>query len=388
MAVKSFIEQYIKLETFSGVFLIFIAVLALAFANIDLLSPIYAYIQHMPVGITVGGIMIEKTLLHWVNDGLMTLFFFLISLEIKREIQTGELSSMKKAMLPVLGAVGGMVIPALVFVIINKDNPQYLKGWAIPTATDIAFALGILSLLGKRVPISLKIFLTTLAVVDDLGAIIILALFYTNDLNMIYFVGAGAITIIMITLAWQKVVSASISLFLGFILWAFLLESGIHATLAGVITGMCIPRRCRNSNIPNPMEHLEHRLHGWVNFVIIPIFAFLNAGVVMNFDTGGEINTLALGILLGLFVGKQLGIFAICGLAIKTKVAKLPDDINLMQLYGVSVLCGVGFTMSLFIGAIPFADGALMDTVRSGVLSASFLSAVWGSFILFIASKR
>ncbi|MGB1361534.1 MAG: Na+/H+ antiporter NhaA [Alphaproteobacteria bacterium] len=384
--IKSFIEQYIQLETFAGILLMVVSALAIIFANIDGLSSIYSYIQHMAVGVIIGDLIIEKTLLHWVNDGLMTLFFFLISLEIKREVQGGELSTINKAMLPIIGAIGGMVVPAIIYVSYNLNDPQNLQGWAIPTATDIAFALGILTLLGKRIPLSLKIFLTTLAVVDDLMAIIILAVFYTTEIDPSMLWLGIFIAIAMLQLNYQKVVSASISLFLGFLLWMCLFKSGIHPTLAGVITALSIPKKCKNSNIPNPMEHLEHRLHGWVTFGIIPVFAFMNAGVPLNVGLN-DVSTLSISIAFALFVGKQLGVFLPCFIAIKTGIAKLPSGINMLQLYGVSALCGVGFTMSLFIGSIPFTDDASMNAVRLGVLGGSVVSALLGSFILYIAYK-
>ncbi len=384
--ISSFIEQYIKLETFAGLLLIAVSLLAITFANINSLAPIYKEIQELYIGIVIGDLIVKKTLLHWVNDGLMTIFFFLISLEIKREVQGGELSTVNKAMMPIIGAIGGMAIPAIIYVIYNLNYPQNLSGWAIPTATDIAFALGILTLLGKRVPIALKIFLTTLAVVDDLIAIMILGVFYTTEINLsMLFLGA-IITFVMLFMAWNKVVSASISLFLGFILWICLYKSGIHPTLAGVITALSIPKKCKNSSIPNPMEHLEHRLHSWVTFAIIPIFAFVNAGVPLDISLG-DIKPLSIGIALSLFIGKQIGVFIPCYIAIKTNIAKLPDEINILQLYGVSALCGIGFTMSLFIGSIPFTDVDSMNAVRLGVLAGSLSSAILGSFILYISHK-
>jgi NhaA family Na+:H+ antiporter len=384
--ISSFIEQYIKLETLAGLLLIAVSALAITFANINGLSTIYKEIQQLYIGVVIGDLTVKKTLLHWVNDGLMTIFFFLISLEIRREVQGGELSTPDKAMMPIIGAIGGMAIPAIIYVIYNLNYPQNLSGWAIPTATDIAFALGILTLLGSRVPIALKIFLTTLAVVDDLIAIIILAVFYTNGINLFMLFLAVIITILMLLMSWNKIVSASISLFLGLILWICLFKSGVHPTIAGVITAFSIPKKSKNSAIPNPMEHIENRLHSWVTFVIIPIFAFVNAGVPLNvgFD---EIKPLSIGIALSLFVGKQIGVFIPCYIAIKTNIAKLPDGINILQLYGVSALCGIGFTMSLFIGSIPFTDVDSMNAVRLGVLGGSISSAILGSFILYISSE-
>ncbi len=378
--IKPFIERYISLETLAGVLLIAVMVLALMFANVPILQPIYADIQHMYVGVYVGDLKFKQSFLHWVNDGWMAFFFFLISLEIKREVIEGELSSRQKAMLPVLGAVGGMGVPIAIFFVFNFNNAQTVAGWAIPAATDIAFALGILALLGKRAPISLKIFLTTLAVVDDLGAIVILALFYSSDLQASYVLFAFIIVFIMLVMSWVHKSPVSVIVALGMLLWTMLLKSGVHATLAGVITALFIPMRS-DGDIKKPLEFFEHALHGWVTFVIIPLFAFLNAGVVISLSNM-TVSPFMLGIGLGLIVGKQVGVFGICYWAIKKGIAKLPDGVNMMQLYGVSVLCGVGFTMSLFIGSIPFIGSEYMDQIRISVIGASFISAIWGILVL------
>ena len=387
MNIKSFIENYIKIETFAGILLIFVSAAAIGIANTESLYPAYTHLQHMPAGISFGDFKIEKSLLHWVNDGWMTLFFLLISLEIKREILIGELSSIKKAILPVIAAIGGMVVPALIFIAFTSDSPSLSRGWAVPVATDIAFALGILALLGKRVPMPLKIFLTTLAVVDDLGAIIILAIFYSTDLNTTALLYSGAMIFILLALNYNKVASASVYLFIGTVLWFLLLKSGLHATLAGVITALAIPHK-PSRKVQCPLEDVEHRLHGWVTFLILPMFAFLNAGVKIPALTPELFTPLSLGIILALFVGKQIGVLGFAGLAIKLRWAKLPTGVNLMQLYGVAILCGIGFTMSLFIGSVAYTDQAIMQSVRLSVIIASTLSALWGIFILFIASKR
>ncbi len=384
--IKPYIERYISLETLAGLLLIGTMVVALIFANVPFLQPLYDYIQHMYVGIVLGPIEFKKSFLHWVNDGLMAFFFFLISLEIKREVLEGELSNMDKAMLPVLGAMGGMVAPIAVFLLFNINDTTTRAGWAIPAATDIAFALGILTLLGKRAPISLKVFLTTLAVVDDLGAILILALFYSGNLQQQYIVFAFMVIFVMVLLLWIHKTPVSLIVALGILLWFMLLKSGIHATLAGVITALFIPMYS-NGHIKKPLEHFEHALHGWVTFLIIPIFAFVNAGVVIPINNL-DISPLMLGIGLGLIAGKQIGVFGICYGAIKLGIAKLPSGVNMVQLYGVSVLCGVGFTMSLFIGSIPFADTQYMDAIRISVIGASFISAIWGALVLVIAHKE
>ena len=385
--IKPFINRYISMETFAGLLLICTMCIALIFANISSLQPIYDYIQHMYVGFVIGPLELKKSFLHWVNDGLMALFFFLISLEIKREVIDGELSNMDKAMLPILGAIGGMIFPIAIYLFFNISDPATRAGWAIPAATDIAFALGILSLLGNRVPISLKVFLTTLAVVDDLGAIIILALFYSSNLQMDYLLFAGIVILIMVILTWIHKTPISLITALGVVLWFLLLKSGVHATLAGVITALFIPFKCAVYENTYPLEDFEHALHGWVTFVILPIFAFVNAGVAIPISNI-DISPLMLGIALGLIIGKQIGVFSICYWAIKVGLARLPKGVNVLQLYGVSVLCGVGFTMSLFIGGIPFENTLYMDSIRISVISASFISAIWGAAVLIFAHKQ
>lgn len=385
--IKPFIERYIGLETLAGILLMVSMGVALVMSNVPAWANLYDYIQHMYIGFTFGPLAFKQSFLHWVNDGLMALFFFLISLEIKREALQGELSEINKALLPILGAIGGMVMPIAIYVYFNIGNPDTLQGWAIPGATDIAFALGILALLGNRVPLALKIFLTTLAVVDDLGAIVILALFYSGDLQIPYVLGTLGIIGVMIGGAWMRRFPAGVFVFLGFILWVFLLNSGIHATLAGVITALFIPTQCKISEIKNPLEHFEHQLHGWVTFLIIPLFAFMNAGVALP-TTAMDITPLMWGIFLGLIVGKQVGVFGICYTAIKLGIAQLPNGVNMRQLYGASVLCGVGFTMSLFIGSIPFSSTPYMDAIRISVIGASVVSAIWGILVLLSVKTK
>ena len=387
MNIKSFIENYIRIETFAGLLLIAISACAIVIANTDSLYPTYTHFQHLPIGISIGDFVIQKSFLHWVNDGWMALFFLLISLEIKREVMVGELSSIKKASLPVFSAIGGMVVPAIIFAMFTYKDPILLKGWAVPTATDIAFALGILSILGSRVPLSLKIFLTTLAVVDDLGAIIILALFYSADLNTTALLYSLGIIAVLALLNYRRVCSASVYLVLGLVLWFCLLKSGLHATLAGVITALAIPHKPSRKK-QCPVEDIEHRLHGWVTFLVLPMFAFLNAGVPIPTFSTDLITPLSLGIVLALIVGKQVGIFAFAGIAIKLNWAKLPNGVSLVQLYGVAVLCGIGFTMSLFIGTIAYTDETIMQSVRLSIIVASLISAIWGMIVLYVGSSK
>lgn len=334
--------------------------------------------------------LLGLSVLHWVNDALMAVFFLLVGLEIKREMLLGELKTWSSRALPGIAALGGMLVPALIYVAINVSTPETLRGWAIPTATDIAFALGVLALLGSRVPPSLKIFLTALAILDDLGAVIIIAVFYTSQLHWPYVLGAAATLAVLYALGRAGVDRLVVYLALGAVLWFFVLKSGVHATLAGVALAMTLPIHSRSKPSGRreaPLLRLEHALQPWVAFLVVPIFGFANAGVSF---AGASLTTLLapvpLGILLGLFVGKQVGIFAFAWVAIRCKVATLPVNATATQLYGVALLCGIGFTMSLFIGLLAFqAAPALQDSVKLGVLAGSFLSALAGASLLLVA---
>lgn len=380
---------FLRMEASGGILLGIAAILALIVAN----SPLYTYYDHILHSIyfrigfdDIGGTFdfeIKKSLLHWVNDGFMAIFFFLVGLEIKREIKSGELSTRSRALLPAVAALGGMIVPALIYVYINLDTPENLKGWAIPAATDIAFALGVLSLLGSRAPVQLKILLTAIAIIDDLGAILIIAFFYTAGLQLepLYF-GAAALVGLML-LNSRCVTSTAPYVILGIILWVAVLKSGVHATLAGVVTAFFIPVVCKKDPKITPCKTLEHALHPWVAFIILPIFAFANAGVPfegMGLHSLGDPTTL--GIILGLVVGKQLGIFSSLWLAIKSGLCPMPYGANWMQLYGVAALCGIGFTMSLFIGGLAFSDMEHQASIRLGILVASVVSAIIGYVIL------
>jgi len=380
------IREFLKLESAGGILLLVAAALALVFANTPL-DHYYAELVRMPVAIRVGPLEIAKPLLLWINDGLMTAFFFLVGLELKREMLEGELSEWRKAVLPAIGAVGGMAVPAILYIAFNAGDAEALKGWAIPAATDIAFALGILGLLGSRVPTGLKVFLVSLAIFDDIAAILIIAFFYTGDLSVTALAVGGGCLIVLFLLNRRGVVSVVPYLFTGLVMWVAVLKSGVHATLAGVLLALFIPLRDRADPDHSPLRELEHDLHPSVAFVILPLFAFANAGVNFSAMGGSVLHPVPLGIAAGLFFGKQLGVFAVCWLAIKAGLAKLPEGANWASLYGVALLCGVGFTMSLFIATLAFEEGAAayLGVDRLGILAGSLLSGVTGYLWLRIA---
>ena len=387
----STMEEFIKKESSSGLLLIFVTILALFLQN-SFLTDFYTSFLHIPVQVTFGTFGIAKPLLLWVNDGLMAVFFFLIGLEVKREVLEGELSSKEQVVLPLIAAVGGMVVPALIFILFNQGDAFAMKGWAIPTATDIAFALGILSLLGKRVPVSLKIFLMALAIIDDLGAIVIIALFYTSDLSLLSILIASTCLVGLITLNRMHVIKKAAYILIGVVLWLSVLKSGVHATIAGVALAFTIPLYSfrKNGERFSMLKEMEHDLHYWVAFFILPVFAFVNAGVdLKGLEVSSIFSDISLGILLGLFLGKQVGVFGLSYLAIKLKFAVLPQGANLKQLYGVSVLTGIGFTMSLFVNTLAFNDSdAFHYADKLAVLLGSFLSGIVGYFFLRIFSKE
>lgn len=379
------IEEFIRKESSSGLLLILATILALLFSN-SFIAPVYDAFQHIDIEIKIGALHLDKSLYHWVNDGLMAIFFLLIGLEVKREIMEGHLSSMKQVALPGFAAIGGMVVPAAIFMFFNHGDPLASRGWAIPTATDIAFALGILSLLGKRVPVSLKIFLMALAIIDDLGAIVIIALFYTAELSMLSIALAGFFLLALVVLNLTGVVKKTAYFIIGTLLWISVLKSGVHATLAGVALAFTIPLAGRDEagNSISPLKDIEHALHFWVAFFILPLFAFVNAGVnVTDISISQLAGTVPMGIGLGLFLGKQLGVFGFSWVVIKLKWAKLPEGSSWMQLYGVAVLTGIGFTMSLFITSLAFVDDSLFQyTDKLAILVGSLLSGILGYTIL------
>ncbi len=358
--------------------------LAMVFAN-SYLEPFYHYLLALPIQIQIAALDINKPLLLWINDGLMTVFFFLVGLELKREFFEGELSNRRNLILPGVGAIGGMAIPALIYLVFNSDDPSTLHGWAVPVATDIAFTLGVLTLLGTRVPISIKVFLTSLAIMDDIGAILIIALFYTAEISVTALLVAAGCVLVLFVLNNKHWNSHSSYILIGTVLWIALVKSGVHATLAGVIMAIFIPMRSRTVPGISPLKVLENDLHAVVAFVILPIFAFANSGVILSGITIEQaLHGVPVGVALGLFLGKQIGIFALCGLFIKLKVAALPKGMTWTGLYGASVLCGIGFTMSLFIGSLAFGDTELHDMFdeRLGIIVGSLLSGVTGYAVL------
>ncbi len=381
-------KYFFKLEAASGLVLLFAAILALVISNGSLSE---LYFSSLEKYFTLGfkGFGLKLSILHWINDVFMAVFFFFVSLEIKREFLQGELSNPKQALLPIIGAIGGMAIPALFYIVVNYSNSATLNGWAIPSATDIAFSLGVLSLLGKRVPISLKVFLTALAIIDDLGAIVIIAFFYSGNIETKYLILMLVSTIILIGLNKFRIKTFIPYLIIGVFLWDFTHQSGVHATIAGVILALTIPHNTKN-NKASLLLKLEHSLSPYVAFGIMPIFAFANAGVSLEgltFET--LMNPVPLGIVLGLFFGKQIGVFVLSYLAVKFKIADKPSNSTWPTFYAVSILTGIGFTMSLFVGNLAFANNMeYMDGVKIGVLTGSLLSTLFGYFLLLLFSKK
>lgn len=375
-------------EAKAGLLLAAAALLGVAAENVASLRPLYDQLLALRLTVAVGEAAIAKPLLLWINDGLMAVFFLLVALEIKREVYAGALSSWKRAALPVYGAVGGMAAPALIFIgIVGLDSAE-AKGWAIPAATDIAFALGVLGLFGKRVPSELKTFLLALAVVDDLGAIAIIALFYTAELSLAALLLAAAAAIGLAALNLAGVRRHAPFVLVGLLLWVCVLKSGVHATLAGVAVGFAIPFK-RDDDGYSPAEAAEHGLHGWVAYLVMPLFAFANAGVPLAGVGLADLTApLSLAIILGLFIGKQIGVFGFAWAAIATGLAERPQQASLGQLYGVSLLAGIGFTMSLFIGALAFADPEHQAQVRIGVIAGSLLSGLLGAAVLALSTSR
>ncbi len=381
-------KWFFKLEAASGLVLLFAAIIALFISNSDLADLYFSTLnKYLFIGINNFGL--KLSVIHWINDALMAIFFFFVTLEIKREFLQGELSNIKQALLPIIAAVGGMLVPALFYVFINFGDSETLKGWAIPSATDIAFSLGVLSLLGKRVPLSLKVFLTALAIIDDLGAIVIIALFYSGDLSIKYLLLMLVAFIILLLINKFKIKKFLPYLIVGLFLWDFTHNSGIHATIAGVLLAMTIPHRKKEKDF-SLLIKIEHAISPYVAFGIMPLFAFANAGVSLEGLTFASLlNKVPLGILLGLFVGKQLGVFVFSYISIKAKIAQMPNDTNWYNFYGVGVLTGIGFTMSLFVGNLAFAENIqYMDGVKIGVLTGSLLSTLFGYFLILLTPNR
>ena len=382
------LRDFLKLESAAGIVLMLAAALALVLSN----SPaagLYERVLDLHIALTVDGKGIDKPLLLWVNDGLMALFFMLVGLELKREVLEGQLASKAQIVLPAVGAAGGFVVPALVYAWFNRHDAAALGGWAIPAATDIAFALGVLSLLGKRVPLSLKLFLTSLAIFDDLAAVIVIAIFYTSSLSTTALVGASVCIAVLATLNLRGVHRLFPYMLTGLVLWVFVLKSGVHATLAGVVIALAVPMRGAHGE--SPLRWLEHLLHPWIAFGVLPIFALANAGVPLwGVDFAALTSPVPLGITLGLFLGKQVGVFAASWVAIRLRIAVLPEGATWPMFHAVCVLTGIGFTMSLFIGTLAFGEGGFdyLATTRIGVLAGSVLSAVAGLALFCVVAPR
>jgi Na+:H+ antiporter, NhaA family len=379
------LREFLRLESAGGILLLIAAALALILDN----SPaahIYERVLEFKTGVGIGEFNIEKTLLHWINDGLMAVFFFLVGLEIKREVLEGELSSARQVALPGLCAFGGIAAPALVYLLVNWSSPGTRQGWAIPAATDIAFAMGVIGLLGRRIPEGLKVFLLALAIIDDLGAIVIIALFYTADLSLISLSLAGVGILGLVLLNRLGVLRLAPYLLLGILIWICVLKSGVHATLAGVAVAFAIPLRAANAE--SPLKRCERVLHPWVTFGIMPIFAFANAGVSLS-SVGWEtlLHPLTVGIAGGLFIGKQAGVMTVAALGVTLGLLRLPEGTTWGQMYGTATLTGIGFTMSFFIGALAVSGPDAEAELRIGVLTGSILSAVWGFAVLYIATR-
>lgn len=384
------IQRFLKLEASSGILLLVSALLAMICANTALNSAYFSFLQ-TEVAVRFGAFSIDKPLLMWVNDGFMAVFFILVGMEVKREMFEGSLSSYQKAIFPAIAALGGMIVPALVYAFVNQGSPEFQQGWAIPMATDIAFAVGIVALLGKRVPLPLKMFLLALAVIDDLGAIVVIAIFFSHEMSMQALIIASLAIIVLIAMNRYKVVSVIHYAVIGTILWASVLKSGVHATLAGVIIGFCIPLRGKNGE--TPLYHLEHILAPWCSFAILPLFAFSNAGVSLD---GMSLDKLAsplpLGVALGLIIGKPVGVFLFSYLSVLFRIAKLPENVNWKQIFAIAVLCGIGFTMSMFIAGLAFGEDTVSENVlslsRLGILMGTGVSAIVGYILLRAFTKK
>jgi Na+:H+ antiporter, NhaA family len=383
-------REFIQFESSGGIILFMAAVLAIIFENTPL-TGFYNALFDINMSFKLGLIEISKPLLLWINDGLMAIFFLLVGLEIKREMLEGELNTWKKSVLPAVAAVGGMVFPALVYVFFNWHDSQALKGWAIPTATDIAFSLGIVTLLGSRIPVSLKIFLTALAIFDDIGAIVVIAIFYTKNISLMLLFIAAVMTFLLFLLNRLNVTKIAPYIIIGLILWLCVLKSGVHATLAGIIIALAIPLRDKQHPKTSPLRRLEHRLHPWVAFGVLPIFAFANAGIrFAGLEFSELFSPITLGIAIGLFVGKQIGVWLASALTIRLGFTEMPRGASYVSIYGISLIAGVGFTMSLFIGSLAFGrlGGHYQELVRLGVIIGSLLSGLLGYLILYFTHPQ
>ncbi|OOF67725.1 Na+/H+ antiporter NhaA [Rodentibacter caecimuris] len=386
--MQQILQRFFKLESAGGILLFIAAIIAMLLAN-SLLSSVYTAFLNLSVSIQIGTFSINKSLLHWINDGFMAVFFVLVGMEVKRELLEGSLSSYQQAIFPAIAAIGGMVIPALVYLLVIQQDPTLFQGWAIPMATDIAFALGIMALLTKQIPLPLKVFLLALAIIDDLGAIVVIALFFSHGLSLTALVFATIAVVLLIILNRLKVSALCAYMVVGVMLWACVLKSGVHATLAGVIIGFCIPLRGKNGE--TPLHQFEHILVPWSSFFILPLFAFANAGVSFEgIDASMLTSPLLLAIVLGLIIGKPIGVFSFSYLSVKLGLAKLPDDVNFKQIFSVALLCGIGFTMSMFLASLAFnanAGESINTLSRLGILIGSTISAIIGYCLLKKTTK-
>lgn len=381
-------REFLRLESAGGLILAFAAVLALILANSPL-ADLYEQVLKANLTIMIENFGVSKPLVLWVNDGLMAVFFLLVGLELKREVMDGQLSRPDQIALPALAALGGLAVPAIIYIFINRDNPQGITGWGVPTATDIAFALAILSTLGSRVPASIKVFLTAIAIFDDLAAIIIIAVFYSSDLSTASLMAASAGILVLFILNRLGVQSLAAYLIVGIFIWLFVLKSGVHATLAGIAVAAFVP--IKGTDDHSPLRHLEHILHPWVAYAVLPIFAFANAGLPLaGIGLDAVTGTISIGIMLGLFFGKQIGVFGMTALAIGLGIARKPEGSSWLMLYGVALLCGVGFTMSLFIGSLAFEHGGFSNiaALKVGVIVGSLVSGISGWLILHMCLPK
>jgi NhaA family Na+:H+ antiporter len=377
-AIKNFFSR----EEKSGILLLLFATLALITVNSPLQS-LYYDIKYTDIPISLGDFNFTKSVSHWVNDGLMAIFFFVIGLELKREILEGELSSFDRMVLPAIAAIGGMAAPALVYILININNPENMSGWAIPTATDIAFSLAVLLIIGKSVPLSLKVFLLSLAIIDDLGAVLIIAFFYTAEISSVYLLYSLIVFGLLVVVNLSGNQKMYIYMVLGIFLWYFVLKSGVHATIAGVLLATTIPNNVENNVDHSMLKHLEHKLHNFVGILVLPVFAFFNSDINFSDVTMSSVySPLSMGVILGLLLGKPIGITLFTYVGMKTKLFSLPENVTLKDVFGLSLLCGIGFTMSLFINGLAFTETYLIDSSKLGIFIGSIVSAVAGYLIL------
>ncbi len=377
-AIKNFFSR----EEKSGILLLLFATLALITVNSPLQS-LYYDVKYTDIPINLGDFNFTKSVSHWVNDGLMAIFFFVIGLELKREILEGELSSFDRMVLPAIAAIGGMAAPALIYILINVNNPENMSGWAIPTATDIAFSLAVLLIIGKSVPLSLKVFLLSLAIIDDLGAVLIIAFFYTAEISSVYLLYSLIVFGLLVVVNLSGNQKMYIYMVLGIFLWYFVLKSGVHATIAGVLLATTIPNNVENNVDQSMLKHLEHKLHNFVGILVLPVFAFFNSDINFSDVTMSSVySPLSMGVILGLLLGKPIGITLFTYVGMKTKLFSLPENVTLKDVFGLSLLCGIGFTMSLFINGLAFTETYLIDSSKLGIFIGSIVSAVAGYLIL------